>query len=81
MVKRLLSFTAVLLLSVSMFAQKEAPIKFLGIPIDGTKAAMIEALKDKGFDFPEHPQSQQKPPVCEAQRQQYFSGNSLLHEL
>lgn len=50
MVKKLLSFTAALLLSVSMFAQKEAPIKFLGIPIDGTKAAMIEALKEKGFE-------------------------------
>lgn len=29
----------------------------------------------------EHPKSQQTPPVCETQCQQYLSGNSLLHEL
>lgn len=50
MVKKLLSFTAALLLSVSLFAQTEAPIKFLGIPVDGTKVAMIKALVEKGFE-------------------------------
>ena len=31
--------------------------------------------------LPQHPQSQQAPPVPETQCQQYFSGNSLLSEL
>lgn len=34
--------------AMSAFAQKDVT-KFLGIPIDGTQAAMIQKLKDKGF--------------------------------
>lgn len=48
--KRLITLIATMLLSVSMFAQSKAPISFLGIPIDGTKANMINALVDKGFE-------------------------------
>ena len=49
MKKILLSLT-LLMLSVSMYAQNEVT-KFLGIPIDGTKAAMIQKLKAKGFTY------------------------------
>lgn len=34
-----------------IFAQ--APVKFLGIPVDGTKSEMIEQIKQKGFTY--HP--------------------------
>ena len=37
-----------LMLAMSMFAQKDVT-KFLGIPVDGTKAEMIRKLKAKGF--------------------------------
>ncbi len=37
-----------LLLTVVSYAQKDVT-KFLGIPVDGTKAAMIQKLKAKGF--------------------------------
>lgn len=37
-----------LVLSAALYAQKEVT-KFLGIPVDGTKAAMIQKLKAKGF--------------------------------
>ena len=49
MKKILLSLT-LLMLSVAMYAQNEVT-KFLGIPIDGTKAAMIQKLKAKGFIY------------------------------
>lgn len=49
MKKILLSLT-LLMLSVAMYAQNEVT-KFLGIPIDGTKAAMIQKLKAKGFTY------------------------------
>ncbi len=49
MKKILLSLT-LLMLSVAMYAQKEVT-KFLGIPIDGTQAAMIQKLKAKGFTY------------------------------
>ena len=48
--KRFITLVATLLMSVSMFAQSKAPISFLGIPIDGTKANMINALVDEGFE-------------------------------
>lgn len=49
MKKILLSLT-LLMLSVAMYAQNEVT-KFLGIPIDGTKADMIQKLKAKGFTY------------------------------
>ena len=49
MKKILLSLT-LLMLSVAMYAQNEVT-KFLGIPIDGTKADMIQEIKAKGFSY------------------------------
>lgn len=46
--KKLLSIAMLLVLSLSAYAQKEVT-KFLGIPVDGTKSAMIRKLKAKGF--------------------------------
>jgi len=46
--KKLLITTLLLILTIATNAQKDVT-KFLGIPIDGTKAAMIEKLKAKGF--------------------------------
>ena len=40
---------AALLFSSNAFSQ--STIKFLGIPIDGTKRAMIDALKAKGYTY------------------------------
>ncbi|MBQ9093420.1 MAG: hypothetical protein IJY03_05425 [Prevotella sp.] len=46
--KKILSIMMLLVLSAALYAQKEVT-KFLGIPVDGTKAAMIQKLKAKGF--------------------------------
>ena len=48
--KKILLSLMLLMLSVAMYAQNEVT-KFLGIPIDGTKAAMIQKLKAKGFIY------------------------------
>ena len=48
--KQLTTLVATLLLSFSMFAQDNA-LKFLGIPVDGKKQEVINALKDKGFTY------------------------------
>lgn len=49
--KRLLCTAIALVCAVTLQAQEEEQdiTKFLGIPIDGTKAEMIEKLKAKGF--------------------------------
>lgn len=47
--KKLLSILTMLVLSISMYAQREVT-KFLGIPVDGTKSEMIRKLKAKGFE-------------------------------
>lgn len=41
----------VLIFSVIANAQQKEVTKFLGIPVDGTKSAMIEKLKAKGFVY------------------------------
>jgi hypothetical protein len=46
--KKILSLAFLLMLSLSVFAQRQVT-KFLGIPVDGSRTAMIEKLKDKGF--------------------------------
>lgn len=47
--KKIFSVTMMLCISMCcMFAQSEV-IKFLGIPVDGTKEEMIQKLKTKGF--------------------------------
>ena len=44
-----LVFTLLMLLTLSMSAQENDVIKFMGIPVDGTKSEMIAQLKKKGF--------------------------------
>lgn len=46
--KKILSLAFLLMLSLSIFAQRQVT-KFLGIPVDGSRTDMIEELKDKGF--------------------------------
>ena len=46
--RRTLSVAILLVISVSLFAQKDVT-KFMGIPIDGFKPEMIQKLKEKGF--------------------------------
>lgn len=46
--RRILSVAILLVISVSLFAQKDIT-KFMGIPIDGFKPEMIQKLKEKGF--------------------------------
>lgn len=48
--KKILSVLLLLLLSISIYAQQNVT-KFLGIPVDGSKAAMIQKLKEKGFRY------------------------------
>lgn len=46
--KKILSAVMMFVFSVAMYAQKDVT-KFLGVPVDGSKAAMIRKLKAKGF--------------------------------
>ncbi len=48
MKRLLITAIGLLMVSVSSFAQVEVT-KFLGIPVDGSKEAMIQKLKEKGF--------------------------------
>ncbi len=49
--KRLSLMIVSLLLSAAVFAQQKSVTKFLGIPVDGSKAEMIQKLKDKGYTY------------------------------
>ena len=50
--KRLLSFViGMLIMCFTVFGQSESTLKFLGIPVDGSKSEMVAALKDKGFRY------------------------------
>ena len=50
--KRLLSFViGILIMCSTVFGQSEGTLKFLGIPVDGSKSEMVAALKDKGFRY------------------------------
>ena len=49
---RKIAFTLLMLLTLSMSAQ----VKFLGIPVDGTKSEMISKLKQKGYSLCKEPQ-------------------------
>lgn len=44
--KKILSVLMLLLLSISIYAQQNVT-KFLGIPVDGSKAAMIQNSRQK----------------------------------
>ena len=48
--KKIISVIATLLVATALYAQKNVT-KFLGIPVDGTKANMIQQLKAKGFQY------------------------------
>ena len=48
--KKVLFILAMVVYSISSFAQKDVT-KFLGIPVDGSKSAMIQKLKGKGFTY------------------------------
>jgi len=48
--KRMLTTAMLLVLTAAIYAQKDVT-KFLGIPVDGTKSAMIQKLKAKGFTY------------------------------
>ena len=49
--KKLSLMIVALLLSAIVFAQPKSVTKFLGIPIDGSKAEMIQKLKEKGYTY------------------------------
>ena len=50
--RRLLSFIiGILIMCSTVFGQSEGTLKFLGIPVDGSKSEMVAALKDKGFRY------------------------------
>ena len=50
--KKLLSFViGILIMCSTVFGQSESTLKFLGIPVDGSKSEMIRALKAKGFEY------------------------------
>lgn len=48
--KKFYALMAMLVLAAGLYAQKDVT-KFLGIPVDGTKQAMIQKLKAKGFTY------------------------------
>ena len=50
--KKLLSFViGILIMCSTVFGQSESTLKFLGIPVDGSKSEMVKALKAKGFEY------------------------------
>ena len=50
--KRLLSFViGMFVMYTLVFGQSESTLKFLGIPVDGSKSERVAALKDKGFRY------------------------------
>ena len=49
--KKLLSFIIGIFIYSFIFGQSESTLKFLGIPVDGSKSEMVEALKAKGFEY------------------------------
>ena len=48
---RILLLGLAVALTMGVQAQKKDITKFMGIPIDGTKTAMIQKLKAKGFTY------------------------------
>ena len=55
--KKLITILVLALCSYTLAAQNsnEGTLKFLGIPIDGSKSQMIEQIKAKGFTFNSYP--------------------------
>lgn len=50
--KKILSVVLLLMLSVALYAQDNVT-KFLGIPVDGTRASIIRKIEKKGFVYNE----------------------------
>ena len=48
--RKILSVIMLSMLAIAVYAQKDVTT-FLGIPVDGTKSAMIQKLKEKGFTY------------------------------
>ena len=48
---RKIAFILLMLLTLSLSAQEVNVVKFMGIPVDGTKSEMISHLKKKGFTY------------------------------
>ncbi|MEE1020096.1 MAG: hypothetical protein U0L93_01595 [Bacteroidales bacterium] len=48
--KKIIGLFFAVLFSAGLYAQEDV-IKFLGIPVDGTKQEMIQKLKSKGFTY------------------------------
>lgn len=48
--KKFISLITMIVLAAGLYAQKDVT-KFLDIPVDGTKSAMIQKLKTKGFTY------------------------------
>ena len=51
MMKRFLITFLFVLMTITAIAQESNTIKFLGIPIDGTKKEMISKLQAKGYEY------------------------------
>ena len=49
--KKTLLIALLTLFSVACFGQNGGPLKFLGIPIDGTESQFVSQLKSKGFNY------------------------------
>lgn len=49
--KKIILIIAAIITSATLNAQDKDVTKFLGIPVDGTKAAMIQKLKAKGYHY------------------------------
>lgn len=48
---RKIAFALLMFLTLSLNAQNDGIIKFVGIPVDGSKSEMISKLKQKGFTY------------------------------
>lgn len=51
MMKRFLATFLFVLMTIAAIAQDSNAIKFLGIPVDGTKKEMISKLQAKGYEY------------------------------
>ena len=51
MMKRFLATFLFVLMTITAIAQDNNAIKFLGIPVDGTKKEMISKLQAKGYEY------------------------------
>ncbi len=49
--RKFVSLLLLCIMTMTMHAQQKDVTKFLGIPVDGTKSAMIQELKKKGFTY------------------------------